>query len=139
MLVVAIVIAYGAAQIFHVSFALGAFFSGMVMRESRYSHRAAMESLPLRDAFAVIFFVGVGMMFDPKVLYEQPLHVLAVLAIIILGKGLVAFGLVLLFRYTLHTALTEDSAAGGYELSFGRCHYFYRFESVCFCNDRSGS
>ena len=61
-----------------------------------------MESLPLRDAFAVIFFVGVGMMFDPKVLYEQPLHVLAVLAIIILGKGLVAFGLVLLVP--LHTS-----------------------------------
>ena len=110
VLVFAIGIAYGAAQIFHVSFALGAFFSGMVMRESRYSHRAAMESLPLRDAFAVIFFVGVGMMFDPKVLYEQPLHVLAVLAIIILGKGLVAFGLVLLFRYTLHTALTVAAA-----------------------------
>ena len=110
VLVFAIGIAYGAAQIFHVSFALGAFFSGMVMRESRYSHRAAMESLPLRDAFSVIFFVGVGMMFDPKVLYEQPLHVLAVLAIIILGKGLVAFGLVLLFRYTLHTALTVAAA-----------------------------
>ena len=69
-----------------------------------------MESLPLRDAFSVIFFVGVGMMFDPNVLYEQPLHVLAVLAIIILGKGLVAFGLVLLFRYTLHTALTVAAA-----------------------------
>ena len=110
VLVFAIGIAYGAAQIFHVSFALGAFFSGMVMRESRYSHRAAMESLPLRDAFSVIFFVGVGMMFDPNVLYEQPLHVLAVLAIIILGKGLVAFGLVLLFRYTLHTALTVAAA-----------------------------
>lgn len=110
VLVFAIGIAYGAAQIFHVSFALGAFFSGMVMRESRYSHRAAMESLPLRDAFAVIFFVGVGMMFDPAVLQEQPLHVLAVLAIIILGKGIVAFGLVLLFRYTLHTALTVAAA-----------------------------
>lgn len=110
VLVFAIGIAYGAAEVFHVSFALGAFFSGMVMRESRYSHRAAMESLPLRDAFAVIFFVGVGMMFDPRVLYEQPMHVLAVLAIIILGKGLVAFGLVLLFRYTLHTALTVAAA-----------------------------
>ena len=92
------------------SVSLGCLLLRMVMRESRYSHRAAMESLPLRDAFAVIFFVGVGMMFDPKVLYEQPLHVLAVLAIIILGKGLVAFGLVLLFRYTLHTALTVAAA-----------------------------
>ena len=110
VLAVAIGIAFGAAEVFHVSFALGAFFAGMVMRESRYSHRAAMESLPLRDAFSVIFFVGVGMMFDPNVLYEQPLHVLAVLAIIILGKGLVAFGLVLLFRYTLHTALTVAAA-----------------------------
>ena len=106
VLVFAIGIAYGAAQIFEVSFALGAFFSGMVMRESRYSHRAAMESLPLRDAFAVIFFVGVGMMFDPRILLDQPLHVLAVLAIILLGKGSVAFGLVLLFRYPLHTAIT---------------------------------
>lgn len=110
VLVFAIGIAYGAAEIFRVSFALGAFFSGMVMRESRYSHRAAMESLPLRDAFSVIFFVGVGMMFDPRILIEQPLHVLAVLAIIILGKGLVAFFLVLLFRYPLHTAITVSAS-----------------------------
>ena len=106
VLAVAIGIAYGASEVFSVSFALGAFFSGMVMRESKYAHRAARESLPLRDAFSVIFFVGVGMMFDPMILVDKPLHLLAVLAIIILGKSLVAFGLVMLFRYPLHTALT---------------------------------
>ena len=106
VLAVAIGIAYGASEVFSVSFALGAFFSGIVMRESKYAHRAAMESLPLRDAFSVIFFVGVGMMFDPMILVDKPLHLLAVLAIIILGKSLVAFGLVMLFRYPLHTALT---------------------------------
>ena len=110
VLAVAIGIAYGAAEIFSVSFALGAFFSGMVMRESKYAHRAAMESLPLRDAFSVIFFVGVGMMFDPMILVDKPLHLLAVLAIIMLGKSLVAFGLVMLFRYPLHTALTVAAA-----------------------------
>ena len=106
VLAVAICIAYGASEVFSVSFALGAFFSGMVMRESKYAHRAAMESLPLRDAFSVIFFVGVGMMFDPMILVDKPLHLLAVLDIIILGKSFVAFGLVMLFRYPLHTALT---------------------------------
>lgn len=106
VLAVAIGIAYGSSEVFSVSFALGAFFSGMVMRESKYAHRAAMESLPLRDAFSVIFFVGVGMMFDPMILVDKPLHLLAVLAIIILRKSLVAFGLVMLFRYPLHTALT---------------------------------
>lgn len=110
VLAVAIGIAYGAAEIFSVSFALGAFFSGMVMRESKYAHRAAMESLPLRDAFSVIFFVGVGMMFDPMILVDKPLHLLAFLAIIMLGKSLVAFGLVMLFRYPLHTALTVAAA-----------------------------
>lgn len=110
VLAVAIGIAYGASEIFHVSFALGAFFSGMVMRESKYAHRAAMESLPLRDAFSVIFFVGVGMMFDPSIIVTKPLHLLAVLAIIMIGKSLVAFGLVMLFRYPLHTALTVSAA-----------------------------
>ncbi len=110
VLAVAIGIAYGASEIFHVSFALGAFFAGMVMRESKYAHRAAMESLPLRDAFSVIFFVGVGMMFDPSIIVTKPLHLLAVLAIIMIGKSLVAFGLVMLFRYPLHTALTVSAA-----------------------------
>jgi len=102
----AIGIAYGAAGLFSVSFALGAFFAGMVMRESEFSHRAAQESLPLRDAFSVLFFVAVGMLFDPQVLLDQPLQVLGVLAIIIVGKSLAALGLVLAFRYPLNAALT---------------------------------
>jgi CPA2 family monovalent cation:H+ antiporter-2 len=102
----AIGMAFGAAMLFDVSFALGAFFAGMMMRESEYSHRAADESLPLRDAFAVLFFVSVGMLFDPAVLWQQPLKVLAVVAIILVGKTLAAVGLVLLFRYPLNTALT---------------------------------
>lgn len=102
----AIGIAYGAAYLFHVSFALGAFFAGAIMRESEFSHRAAEESLPLRDAFSVLFFVSVGMLFEPMILLEQPLHVLGILAIIILGKFVVSFFLVLAFRYPLNTALT---------------------------------
>lgn len=102
----AIGIAYGAAQLFSVSFALGAFFAGMVLRESEFSHRAAEESLPLRDAFSVLFFVSVGMLFDPAVLLEHPLHVLGVLAIIVVGKSVAALALVLAFRYPLSTALT---------------------------------
>lgn len=106
----AIGIAYGAAQLFSVSFALGAFFAGMVMRESEFSHRAAEESLPLRDAFSVLFFVSVGMLFEPKILIDEPLHVLAVVAIIIFGKSIAAFALVLIFRYPLNTALTVSAA-----------------------------
>jgi len=102
----AVSIAYGSAALFGVSFALGAFFAGMVMRESEFSHRAAEESLPLRDAFAVLFFVSVGMLFDPMVLIDRPLQVLAVTGIIVLGKSLAAALLVLAFRYPLNTALT---------------------------------
>lgn len=102
----AISVAYGAAELFSVSFALGAFFAGMMMRESEFSHRAAEESLPLRDAFAVLFFVAVGMLFEPAVVVEQPLRVLGVVAIIIVGKSLAAMGLVLALRYPLNTALT---------------------------------
>ncbi len=101
----AVSIAFGAAALFGVSFALGAFFAGMVMRESEFSHRAAAESLPLRDAFAVLFFVGVGMLFDPAILVQKPLHVLGVVAIIIIGKSLAALALVIAFRYPLNTAL----------------------------------
>ena len=106
----AVGIAYGSAALFGVSFALGAFFAGMVLRESPLSYRAAEESLPLRDAFSVLFFVSVGMLFDPHVLIREPLHLLAVLAIIIFGKSLAAFGLVLLFRYPLNTALTVSAS-----------------------------
>jgi len=110
VIAVAIGIAYGSAMLFGVSFALGAFFAGMVMRESDLSHRAAQESLPLRDAFSVLFFVSVGMLFDPNVLIEQPLRVVATIGIIIIGKSLAAFFLVLLFRYPLNTALTVSAS-----------------------------
>jgi CPA2 family monovalent cation:H+ antiporter-2 len=106
----AVSIAWGATAIFGVSFALGAFFAGMVLRESEFSHRAAEETLPLRDAFAVLFFVSVGMLFDPRILIEQPLQVLGVVAIIVLGKSMAAAVLVLLLRYPLHTALTVSAS-----------------------------
>ena len=106
----AVSIAYAATFLFGVSFALGAFFAGMVMRESEFSHRAAEESLPLREAFAVLFFVSVGMLFNPLVLVEQPLQVLAVVGIIIIGKSLAATALVLTFRYPLNTALTVSAS-----------------------------
>ena len=106
----AVTIAYGSAQLFGVSFALGAFFAGMVLRESQFSQRAAEETLPLRDAFAVLFFVSVGMLFDPRVLFDEPLKVLAVVAIIVVGKSLAAAALVLLLRYPLNTALTVSAS-----------------------------
>ena len=106
----AIGIAYGAAQLFSVSFALGAFFAGMVMRESEFSHRAAEESLPLRDAFSVLFFVSVGMLFEPAILLEKPMQVLGVVAIIIFGKSIAALAIVLAFRYPLNTALTVSAS-----------------------------
>jgi CPA2 family monovalent cation:H+ antiporter-2 len=106
----AVSIAYGSAQLFGVSFALGAFFAGMVLRESEFSHRAAEETLPLRDAFAVLFFVSVGMLFDPRVLVDEPLKVLAVVGIIVVGKSLAAALLVLLLRYPLNTALTVSAS-----------------------------
>jgi len=106
----AVGIAYGSAALFGVSFALGAFFAGMVMRESALSHRAAQESLPLRDAFSVLFFVSVGMLFDPEILIRQPLLVLAVVTIIVIGKSLAALLLVLAFRYPLNTALTVSAS-----------------------------
>ncbi|MEN9904527.1 MAG: hypothetical protein RLZZ555_1092 [Pseudomonadota bacterium] len=110
VIAIAIGIAYGASQLFSVSFALGAFFAGMVMRESEFSHRAATESLPLRDAFSVLFFVAVGMLFEPDILLQKPLHVLGVVAIIMFGKSLAAFALVLVLRYPLNTALTVSAS-----------------------------
>jgi CPA2 family monovalent cation:H+ antiporter-2 len=106
----AIGIAYGSSELFGVSFALGAFFAGMVMRESDLSHRAASESLPLQDAFSVLFFVSVGMLFDPRVVIDEPGRLLTVLAIIVLGKSLAAFLIVLAFRYPLNTALTVSAS-----------------------------
>jgi monovalent cation:H+ antiporter-2, CPA2 family len=106
----AVSIAFASAALFGVSFALGAFFAGMVLRESEFSHRAAEESLPLRDAFAVLFFVSVGMLFNPSILLERPLHVLGVVAIIIVGKSVAAAALVVAMRYPLNTALTVSAS-----------------------------
>ena len=105
----AVGIAFASSELFGVSFALGAFIAGMVLRESELSHRAAEESLPLRDAFSVLFFVSVGMLFDPQVVLRHPLEVLAVVGIIVLGKSVAAFLLVLAFRYPLSTALTVSA------------------------------
>jgi CPA2 family monovalent cation:H+ antiporter-2 len=110
VIAVGIGIAYGAAALFSVSFALGAFFAGTVMRESALSHRAAEESLPLRDAFSVLFFVSVGMLFKPAILLEEPLRVLAVVGIIVLGKTVAGIVIVLAFRYPLNTALTVSAS-----------------------------
>jgi CPA2 family monovalent cation:H+ antiporter-2 len=101
----AVSIAYGSAELFGVSFALGAFFAGMVLRESEFSHRAAEQTLPLQDAFAVLFFVSVGMLFEPAVLVEEPLHVAATVAVIMGGKAVSAIALVLALRYPARTAL----------------------------------
>lgn len=98
-------IATGAAALFGVSFALGAFFAGMVLGESELSQRAGQDSLPLRDAFAVLFFVSVGMLFDPAVLLREPLHVAATVLIIIVGKSLAAYAIVRAFRYTHRAGL----------------------------------
>ncbi len=106
----AVGIAYAAAAIFGVSFALGAFFAGMVLSKSALSYRAAKESLPLRDAFSVLFFVSVGMLFDPAMVIQEPVRVMVVVAIIMFGKTLAAFLLVLAFRYPLNSALTVSAS-----------------------------
>jgi CPA2 family monovalent cation:H+ antiporter-2 len=103
---IALGIAFGAAMLFGVSFALGAFFAGMILAESELSHRAAEETLPLRDAFAVLFFVSVGMLFNPFVVLANPLTVLAVLAIVIIGKSLAAYAILKLFKRSDTTAIT---------------------------------
>ncbi|ESX07919.1 Kef family K(+) transporter [Mesorhizobium sp. M0179] len=105
VLAIALGVAFGAAKLFGVSLALGAFFAGMIMSESELSHRAAEESLPLRDAFSVLFFVSVGMLFDPFSLMSNGWPILATLAIIVIGKSLAAFVIVIAFRYPLGTAL----------------------------------
>ena len=105
VLAIALGVAFGAAKLFGVSLALGAFFAGMIMSESELSHRAAEESLPLRDAFAVLFFVSVGMLFDPMTIVNDPLPLLATLAIIVIGKSLAAFFIVRAFGYPTGTAL----------------------------------
>ncbi len=102
----AVGIAYGAGVLFGVSFALGAFFAGLVLQSSEFSQRAADESLPLRDAFSVLFFVSVGMLFNPSILWREPAHVLATVGIVVVGKSIVTIALVLAFRYPLNTAVT---------------------------------
>lgn len=106
VLAIALGVALGAVKLFDVSFALGAFFAGVILNGSELSHRAANDTLPLRDAFAVLFFVSVGMLFDPLILLQHPLAVLATLLIIILGKSIVAFALVRFLGHSKETALT---------------------------------
>jgi len=110
VLAVALGIAYGSAQVFGVSFALGAFFAGVVLSESSLSHKAAEDSLPLQDAFSVLFFVSVGMLFDPTILLREPSKVLATLGVIVLGKSLIAFVIVLLLRYPVSTGLIVSAS-----------------------------
>ena len=105
VLTIALGVAFGAAKLFGVSFALGAFFAGMILSESQLSQQAANESLPLRDAFAVLFFVSVGMLFDPYSLSENFAPLLATVAIIILGKSLAALAIVMAFGHPLRTGL----------------------------------
>jgi len=109
-LAIALGVAYGAAELFDVSFALGAFLAGVVVNESDLSHRAAEEALPLREAFAVLFFVSVGMLIDPAFLIEQPWRILAVAAVIVLGKSIAAFVIVRLLRRPVRSALVVSVA-----------------------------
>jgi anti-sigma regulatory factor (Ser/Thr protein kinase) len=111
VLSVALGIAFGSAMLFGVSFALGAFFAGMVLSESELSHKAATDSLPLRDAFAVLFFVSAGMLCDPSIVWREPAMLAAVLGLIVAGKSLVALGIVMAMGYPLmhlHDEELED-------------------------------
>ncbi len=110
VLAIALGVAAGAAYLFGVSLALGAFFAGMILSESELSHRAAQESLPLRDAFAVLFFVAVGMLFDPMILINNPLPVLATVFIIVIGKSVLAFLIVTAFKRPIGTALVVSAS-----------------------------
>ncbi|MCW2478508.1 YbaL family putative K(+) efflux transporter [Candidatus Symbiopectobacterium sp. NZEC135] len=110
VLAMALGIAFGAVKLFDVSFALGAFFAGVVLNESELSQRAAHDTLPLRDAFAVLFFVSVGMLFDPMILVNEPMAVIITLAIIVFGKSAAAFMLVRLFGHSKRTALTISTS-----------------------------
>jgi CPA2 family monovalent cation:H+ antiporter-2 len=129
VLTMALGLAFGAAKLFGISFALGAFFAGMVLNESELSHKAAANSLPLQDAFSVLFFVSVGMLFDPAIVVERPEMVAGVLAIVLVGKSAVAAGIVVLLGYPFSTAITVAAALaqigefsfilGGLGLSYG--------------------
>ncbi|WP_440984874.1 YbaL family putative K(+) efflux transporter [Xanthomonas sontii] len=110
VLAIALGVAFGSATLFGVSFALGAFFAGMLLKESELSHKAANDSLPLRDAFAVLFFVSVGMLFDPHILVEHPWQVLATFLTITVGKSLAAFVIVRAFGHPTGIALTISTS-----------------------------
>lgn len=110
VLAIAMGVAFGAAELFGVSFALGAFFAGMLLNESEFSHKAAQDSLPMRDAFAVLFFVSVGMLFDPHIVVEQPLAILATFLIIVFGKSVAAWAIVRAFGKSHSTALTISAS-----------------------------
>ncbi|WP_438481581.1 cation:proton antiporter domain-containing protein [Oleiharenicola lentus] len=110
VLAISLGIAFASAKLFDVSFALGAFFAGVVLNGSELSHKAAANSLPLQDAFAVLFFVSVGMQFDPAILFQEPLKVIGVLSIILVGKSLVAFGIVWVVGYPFSTAVLASAA-----------------------------
>ena len=110
VLAIALGIAYGSAELFGVSFALGAFFAGVVLAETDFSHRAAADSLPLQDAFAVLFFVSVGMLFDPSIVVREPAATLTVLGVILVAKTVAAFGIVIAFGYQMQTALLVSAS-----------------------------
>lgn len=133
VLATALGIAFGSAQLFGVSFALGAFFAGVVLSESDFSHQAAADSLPLQDAFAVLFFVSVGMLFDPAILIHAPLAVLAVVAVIAVGKSLAAFGIVLAFGYPVSTALTVSASLAQNPIGGHSCKPFDTLGSLLPC------
>ena len=105
VLAIALGVAFGASELFDISFALGAFLAGMILAESQLSQRAAQETLPLRDAFAVLFFVSVGMLFDPTVVLREPVLLAATFLIIVLGNAVAVSTLGLMFRYPLQMAL----------------------------------
>ncbi|MDE2406512.1 MAG: Kef family K(+) transporter [Xanthomonadaceae bacterium] len=110
VLSIAMGVAFASAELFGVSFALGAFFAGMLLNESEFSHQAAQDSLPMRDAFAVLFFVSVGMLFDPRILIEHPWQVLATTLIIVVGKSAAAYIIVRAFGHPNATALTISTS-----------------------------
>lgn len=110
VLVISLGIAFGAATLFDVSFALGAFFAGMILSESELSHRAAQETLPLRDAFAVLFFVSVGMLVDPMIAVREPWPLLATVFIIVIGKSAAAYLIVRMFGHPASTAWTISAS-----------------------------
>ncbi|MCJ0825779.1 Kef family K(+) transporter [Luteimonas sp. 50] len=110
VLAIAMGVAFGSAELFGVSFALGAFFAGMLLNESEFSHQAAQDSLPMRDAFAVLFFVSVGMLFDPNILVQHPWQVLATTLIIVFGKSAAAYAIVRAFGHPNATALTISTS-----------------------------